>query len=330
MPVPSVIGDLSTTAASNSPAGSDSVFPDLDNFIRALSAFIAQLNANKAGLASPTFTGTVTADVLTTTGNTTLGNATADTLNVGNGGIVKDASGNTTLGGSLTMTNAISGVTNLTTTGNTILGNAASDTLDVGSGGLIKDASGNVGIGVTPAAKLHVKGAAELIRLENNAAFLSGYNTAGSVRTGYLQFDSTGAILLLADTGNYLAFGAGGSERMRITTTGVIQDAAALELGFKGLPTASVTTGAFAAADRGKCVYATAGVTIPNSTMAATDAVVIQNTTGSSITITKTVTTAYNTNTGSALGATFTLAARGRASIVFTSATECYVSGNIS
>lgn len=102
-----------------------------------------------------------------------------------------------------------------------------------------------------------------------------------------------------------------------------------IELGYRGLPSASVTTGAFAAADAGKCVYATAGVTIPNSVMAANDAIVIQNTTGAGITITKSITTAYNTGTGSALGATFTLNSRGRCSIIFTSATECYVSGNI-
>ena len=60
MAVPTLITDLSTTAASNAPAGSDSVFPDLDNFIRQYGAFIAQLNATdalKAPIASPTFTG---------------------------------------------------------------------------------------------------------------------------------------------------------------------------------------------------------------------------------------------------------------------------------
>lgn len=67
MTVPTLITDLSTVAASNSPAGSDAVFPDLDNFIRALSAFIAQLNANKANLASPTFTGTVTIPTVSAT-----------------------------------------------------------------------------------------------------------------------------------------------------------------------------------------------------------------------------------------------------------------------
>jgi hypothetical protein len=48
--------------------------------------------------ASPTFTGTVGAVDVTTTGNTILGNASTDTLNVGNGGLVKDASGNVGIG----------------------------------------------------------------------------------------------------------------------------------------------------------------------------------------------------------------------------------------
>lgn len=48
--------------------------------------------------ASPTFTGTVGAVDVTTTGNTILGDATTDTLNVGAGGLVKDASGNVGIG----------------------------------------------------------------------------------------------------------------------------------------------------------------------------------------------------------------------------------------
>lgn len=90
MAIPTVITDLSTTASSNSPTGGESPV-DGDNYIRALSAFIAQNYANKADKASPTFTGTVTADVLTTTGNTTLGNATTDVVDIGAGCILKDA-----------------------------------------------------------------------------------------------------------------------------------------------------------------------------------------------------------------------------------------------
>jgi hypothetical protein len=47
MPVPSSITDLSATIGSNSPAGSDNVFPDLDNFLRAHAGFIAQLRDGK-------------------------------------------------------------------------------------------------------------------------------------------------------------------------------------------------------------------------------------------------------------------------------------------
>lgn len=42
MPVPSSRTDLSTTASSNSPPGTESVFPNLDNYLRAAFAFIRQ------------------------------------------------------------------------------------------------------------------------------------------------------------------------------------------------------------------------------------------------------------------------------------------------
>ena len=48
--------------------------------------------------AANTFTGTQTFGDVTTTGNTILGNASTDTLNVGNGDLIKDASGNLGLG----------------------------------------------------------------------------------------------------------------------------------------------------------------------------------------------------------------------------------------
>ena len=52
------------------------------------------------GITTPglTNTGTETLVNLTTTGNTTLGDASTDTLNVGNGGLIKDASGNVGVG----------------------------------------------------------------------------------------------------------------------------------------------------------------------------------------------------------------------------------------
>lgn len=52
MPVPSTITDLSATAASNSPAGTDAVFPDLDNYLRAHAAFIRQGDTKATTIAS--------------------------------------------------------------------------------------------------------------------------------------------------------------------------------------------------------------------------------------------------------------------------------------
>jgi hypothetical protein len=68
MPVPSDIDTLSTTAAENDPAGTEDTFPNLDNHLRQVYAFLAvlraQANAFDAGtglapLAGATFTGAV-------------------------------------------------------------------------------------------------------------------------------------------------------------------------------------------------------------------------------------------------------------------------------
>ena len=48
MSVPESINSLSTTAANNTPAGGENVFPQLDNHLRAIYAFIAQLNEGRA------------------------------------------------------------------------------------------------------------------------------------------------------------------------------------------------------------------------------------------------------------------------------------------
>ena len=55
MPVPTVITDLSATAASNSPAGGDAVFPDLDNYLRAHAGLIRYGDTKAGNIASGTF-----------------------------------------------------------------------------------------------------------------------------------------------------------------------------------------------------------------------------------------------------------------------------------
>jgi hypothetical protein len=83
MPVPTDIATLSTTPASNSPPGSESVFTNLDNYIRAAFAFIATnrdaivaAGAAYAPLAGAQFTGAIgTTPVALTDGATITPNA---------------------------------------------------------------------------------------------------------------------------------------------------------------------------------------------------------------------------------------------------------------
>jgi hypothetical protein len=70
-------------------------------------------------------------------------------------------------------------------------------------------------------------------------------------------------------------------------------------------------------------------ITVPNAVFATGDAVVIFNNTSGAITITLSITTAYQAGTD-ADKATLSLATRGVANILFISGTVCVVTGNVS
>lgn len=72
MPVPTTMTDLSTTAASNSPANSDPVGTSLDDFLRGIQAIIRTTNAKGADIASATTTdiGSATGEFVDVTGTT--------------------------------------------------------------------------------------------------------------------------------------------------------------------------------------------------------------------------------------------------------------------
>ena len=106
-------------------------------------------------------------------------------------------------------------------------------------------------------------------------------------------------------------------------------------LGFLNVPISSTTT-TLVVADVGKVVSLSSGITIPNSTFAAGDVVSLYNNTSGNLTITtlNQIATAYlagtNTNRGGASGSNVTLATRGVATVLFISATECVITGNVS
>jgi len=172
------------------------------------------------GITTPglTNTGTETLVNLTTTGNTTLGDASTDTLNVGNGGLVKDASGNVGINqsspsGKLHVVGATNNWTQVvagSTTSTQSYGlRIQAGTTSADTSFLIRDATnatdyltvignGNVGVGNSaPSAKLQVDA--------SNFALATSYNTLSSnfaVRTTTSAAANVGGEIALGGYGN--------------------------------------------------------------------------------------------------------------------------------
>lgn len=96
-----------------------------------------------------------------------------------------------------------------------------------------------------------------------------------------------------------------------------------VEVGYRVIPRLSGAGGTAATTWRGKCYATSGGVTIPASTFAAGDSIVIYNDTASPVTITRgSGLTMYVNGTDSA---TYSLTARNTCWIWFNTATECVV-----
>jgi hypothetical protein len=104
-------------------------------------------------------------------------------------------------------------------------------------------------------------------------------------------------------------------------------------IGYRDLPAVGSQSGSYtlAVGDVGKYVEVASGgsITVPNSTFAAGDVVVIINNHTAAITITCSITDAYIGGTDSDK-ATVSLATRGIANIFFVSGTRCIITGNVS
>lgn len=104
-------------------------------------------------------------------------------------------------------------------------------------------------------------------------------------------------------------------------------------VGYRNIPAIAdkVTSYSIQTTDVGKVVGVGTGgsITIPNSTFAAGDAVLIYNNTSSTVTITCNTSTAYIAGTDTTK-ASVTLATRGVANILFVSSTSCVITGNVS
>jgi len=81
------------------------------------------------------------------------------------------------------------------------------------------DTSQNVGIGTSsPSTQLHMTGST--FRIANDASNIQFYNTANSVRSGYIQFLPSGSTQINVEVNQALLFATNNAERMRITSNG--------------------------------------------------------------------------------------------------------------
>lgn len=148
------------------------------------------------------------------TGNTTLGDSSADTVtsNAANWTFANA----TTIAGTITYSGAVS------FNGNTTLGDASTDAVTLNAGTIsipnnVNFSGGNVGVGKTPGYKLDVNGTVNAVNY-----VLNGEVTGGSGTFGYTNANGPGIQMWGSTTGNAgaMLFTTGGSERARIDSAG--------------------------------------------------------------------------------------------------------------
>lgn len=206
-------------------------------------------------------------------------------------------------------------------------------------------APGELGLNIAD-MKLYCENSSGVVTLLASAGGASGDVTAAGnnaftgANTFYNGTGQTFGTGTSTQDGLILAGRAGGSSSYRVTMqpgtltasrTATFPDET-FTVGFRNIPAVADKTSSYSllTSDVGKVVGVGTGgsITIPDSTFAAGDAVIIFNNTTAGITITCTITTAYIAGTDSDK-ATMTLATRGIASILFVSGTVCVVSGNV-
>jgi hypothetical protein len=246
-------------------------------------------------------------------GNTATGSLSKAAITAGSGITVTNGNGSITIastagGGSVTSVNASGGTTGLSFSGGPI---TTSGTLTLA--GTLAIANGGTGATSAPLA-LTALGAYP-------ATNPNGYTTNTGTVTSVGGTGSANGLSLsgtVTTSGNITLGGSVTSVATGATIDGVT-------IGYRNIPR-STTSGTATASDVGKCIAVTAGITIPDGTFSAGDAVSIYNNSSSAVTLTQGASLTLRL-AGTATTGNRTLAARGMATIWFNGTNEAIISG---
>jgi hypothetical protein len=287
---------------------------------------------NPSAITFPRFNADNTVSALdAATFRTAIGATTGTVTSVGGTGTVNGITltGTVTSSGSLTLGGTLSGVsltTQVTGTLPVLNGGTGSTTAPGARTNLGATTVGaNVFTLVNPSAITFPR-----FNADNTVSALDAATFRSAIGAG--TSSTTGTVTSVGGTGsaNGLSLSGTVTTSGNITLSGSVTSVATgatidgVTIGYRNIPR-STTSGTATTGDVGKVIAVTAGITIPNSTFAAGDAVSIYNDSAATITITASITTlrqAGTANTGNR-----TLAARGMATVWFNSATEAVISG---
>lgn len=303
--------------------------------------------------------GTGTVNGLTLTGTVT------STGSLTLGGTLSGVSLTTAVTGTLPIANGGTNVSTAPTNGQLLVGNGTGYTLatiTAGTGISVANGAGTITIAATggtgTVTSVNVSGGTTGLSFSGGPVTTSGTitlagtlaianggtgaTTAGAALTALGAYAATNPAGYTTNTGTVTSVSGTGSANGltlsgtvttsgNITLGGSVTSVASgatidgVTIGYRSIPR-STTSGTAVVGDVGKVIAVSAGLTIPNATFAAGDAISIYNDSAAAVTITQgtslTLRQAGTANTGNR-----TLAARGMATVWFNSATEAVISG---